>query len=1181
MIRPAALLLLLLILAPLAARGQGIGATETIPLSAGDSTIFLSHDFVVPESLTLQLDSAYTLQTPLDFTLDARFGLVRLTPFLRRLLADTTRGHSVTARYGYRPIQLPKEYYRRKLVTLVDSTGATRQVAQERSGTLSGNSIFGKNFQRSGSIVRGFTIGSNRDLTLQSGLRLQFSGNITDDVEVLGALTDEQTPIQPEGNTQTLREVDNIFIEFRSPYVGATIGKFNAASGGATGANTFTAFSRKLQGVRAIGRYGRHGSTEVIAAVSPGKFLTQQIQGRERDQGPYRLTGPNGERDIIVVAGTEHVFVDGVAMVRGQNNDYVIDYSTGEIFFQTRRPITSANRITVDFEYTDRQYSRSFVAVSNTGVVGDSLLSVTAGFIREADNPDATIDISLTDQDKALLASAGGDRLRAVRSGVSYVGRDSVKGTYLRVDTLIDGRPDSVFHYAPDDQSSVYNITFSLGPDGRGDYENVAFGQYNYVGKGLGRYLPVVYLPLPQLRQIGSLGVRFRPTRGVDISGEVGYSGTNLNRFSILPEAQKQGGAYNARAEINRDTVTIGGANIGAIRFSGGAQYINAGFEPLERIGSVDFSNEWNTSTFFGESGLNDFKAEGRLSWLPVRPLEISAYGGTLLRGSLFRSYRQVYAARLAGDTLLPSADYSFELITTADSVLYRRDARWMKQFGGVSYRLGPFIPGFRFGFENREDRSPSSLADTLLPSTFRYFEYGPDLQIRLPFMATTASARYRVNDSVRYAPTDGSSRYFRDGDALSFTLHGELLGIRELTSLLDLTVRKVKYDSVPSALADQRLDKNTILMKSQTRWSPFDRGLDLDALYDVQTEQAARIQYVFVQVPYGQGQYVWIDRDGNGVASDDEFRYTTAGDGNYLRFDLPTERLYPVIDLHTSARVRLQPTKILGAESGLGRLLAPLTSETFLRLEEKSQDERESDIYLLRLSKFLSDSTTITGNSLLQQDFNLFETNPEYSFRLRYLERRSLTRLVNTVERTSAIERSLRVRWQPTIDVGIQLDLGTNNGLLRSSDTGSIRAYDLSSLTATNDFSYRPEQSLELGWVFKLTSTEDVHPTLPRTTFLSSNAIRAVYSIETRGRLRGEIERTNVTGENLEGGDVFSLPYQLTEGYAIGTTWIARASFEYRFGGNIQASVTYTGRAQPPSNRVIHTGQAEVRAFF
>lgn len=91
---------------------------------------------------------------------------------------------------------------------------------------------------------------------------------------------------------------------------------------------------------------------------------------------------------------------------------------------------------------------------------------------------------------------------------------------------------------------------------------------------------------------------------------------------------------------------------------------------------------------------------------------------------------------------------------------------------------------------------------------------------------------------------------------------------------------------------------------------------------------------------------------------------------------------------------------------------------------------------------------------------------------------------------------------------------------------------------------------------------------------------MRAVYSIENSGRLRVDIERTNVAGVNV-GEDAYSLPYQLTDGYSIGTTWVARASFEYRFGNNTQASISYTGRVQPQDGRLFNIGTAEIRAYF
>ena len=48
------------------------------------------------------------------------------------------------------------------------------------------------------------------------------------------------------------------------------------------------------------------------------------------------MTGKDGNRDIVVLSGTEKVWADGKELVRGKNHDYTIDYSLAEIVFTPR-----------------------------------------------------------------------------------------------------------------------------------------------------------------------------------------------------------------------------------------------------------------------------------------------------------------------------------------------------------------------------------------------------------------------------------------------------------------------------------------------------------------------------------------------------------------------------------------------------------------------------------------------------------------------------------------------------------------------------------------------------------------------------------------------------------------------------------------------------------------------------
>ncbi len=1136
--------------------------TISIPVSRilQDTVLDLGHQFILPSSDTLELESGRRLVRGKEYSIDYRHGLVTIVrDSLAPELMDTTllRGN-LRVRFKYFPFVFRESYAKRELKVLRDSAQAETLRVSSPTRAFTVDDIFGPNLQKSGSLVRGFTVGSNRDLSLNSGLRLQLSGKLTPDIDLTAALTDESTPIQPEGTTQTLQEFDKVFVELRGTDVAATLGDFNLDLTG----TEFARLSRKLQGGRGMAEYRTdvaRGSVMISAAAPRGKFTTNQFQGIEGVQGPYRLYGRANEPGIIVIAGTEKVYIDGELQTRGETRDYTIDYSTGEITFTTGRLVNAASRIVVDFEYTDRQYSRSFLATQAVSGFFENKAKLTFSFVREADDPDAPIDLSLSDSARAVLAAAGNDPTKAVLSGVTRV--DS-NGLYIVVDTVLaTGAPVTFYRYAPG-PAARYTIYFSFVGAGKGDYVRLQSLVYEWKGPGMGDYLPLRFLPLPQSLNLLDMHLALAPRNDLSITGEFGRSIFDANRFSPLDEAQNAGNAYRLTAAYSPRNVKLGGMDVGSFDLRLNERFVDRRFVPIDRTNDIEFARKWGLDS---AEALNEEIREASLRYLPTQWLSVGGGYGKNTRGEAFRSVRNDATLTVQGEGL-PTINYYLESVRSRDSGA-DNSSRWTRQKGAGEFVLGSLTPSLRFEAEDRLLRSLTS--GTANPGSFRYALWAPRLAVRdWGKLSLSAELEWRVDDLFANGSVARASRSFTQGYGF------RLAEWNNLTSSLDVTLRRKRFTPAFSGLGNP--DVNTVLVKSQSRYAPLRRGLVTDLFYQVATERSSQLERIFVRVAQGAGNYRYLgDLNGNGVAEESEF-VPARFDGDHIAVTVPTDQFRPIIDLKTSIRLRVDPRVFLTpGESFLGSLASALSAESYVRIEEKSSEEDLKQIYLLHFSRFLQESTTITGSQLFTQDLFFFEGRPEFSARVRFSQRNGLNQFTSATERTYGRERSLRLRWQLISELSNQIDLVNSQDRVTSAQPSS-RTRDITSNFVTFDFSYRPEQEIEVGCKLETGNSVDSYQQPEQRAEINTQSLRCVYAMRGAGQIRAEIGREEV---GLRGvGAVF--PFELTRGRVAGKTWVWRAGLDYRVTQFIQATMNYDGRSEG-GRQPVHTARAEVRAFF
>ena len=115
------------------------------------------------------------------------------------------------------------------------------------------------------------------------------------------------------------------------------------------------------------------------------------------------------------------------------------------------------------------------------------------------------------------------------------------------------------------------------------------------------------------------------------------------------------------------------------------------------------------------------------------------------------------------------------------------------------------------------------------------------------------------------------------------------------------------------------------------------------------------------------------MDANADGIRQVDEFlQETTPFEGEYVRTFIPSDELEPVINVQARLRLTLNPARLFkGASTGWRKVLADVTSQTTLEVFEKSSEQDLKQIYLLNISRFRQEATTINGRFRFDQRWN------------------------------------------------------------------------------------------------------------------------------------------------------------------------------------------------------------------
>lgn len=902
----------------------------------------LRYPFIVPGSERVAVDSLWL--EPGQYEIAYELGLFRLYHPL-------PPGSLVVVTYRRRPFLLKPVYSLRDVRisdperpdTVVVRTSAPSTVLEIPKRNL----VFG------GSKSISFTMGSDQGTNLDQSLQASIEGELTPTIKVKAILSDNNLPIQPEGNTEELEYLDQVFVSIEGRNAKATLGDF----GFENSVSTFSPITRQLKGASAEAWTGRGWAT-VAGAQSKGEYRTVQFRGTTGLQGPYELLSAARNTGEVVIAGTERVFVDGRRFVRGQNRDYTIDYDLGTVTFTPRMLITTDSEISVDFEATRERYDRStVVAGAGVGILGGldgkggtgnpGKLGLSVLFARELDDKDNPQNVSLTEADLEVLGEAGDDPDQAIVSGVSPT--EAGKGEYVLVpaDTL-SGMPT---YFVFDDSTGDYVVAFVETGAGEGDYTLGGISKrgtryYEFAGAGKGNYRVGKRLPLPESVTLITGRLRGLPSPHLSVDAEWNVSEHEKNQFSTLDDGDNRGDAGQLRLGLR--ALSLGSVRAGV---SAAVNTITDRFKSFDKPRPSFFYRDWN---------LENVELSGRET--------IQEYGAELEQGqwaALVYTFGQIERAgvdgwRHEGTLRLGSdADRGFSgrgfvtEIDRAEEERTRRHATANAAWG--LWRVRPSVQYSRERYLEDDDAAADS---------GYAFEL---LRLRLG----DRSAR-TVNASVEFENRDteeirSSLQEWTDTrrdrtvtGALAVTSGGPLQGEFQV-------IHRNSRDLLQGSTQSTDLARLKGFLRSASA------GLRADIDYEASRTAARTLQRSVIFVGEGNGDYNALgDLVGKGL-------------GAYALVYSPTTVVVPTNRVDCSLRFNWKSTRGNGGAGAWAWIRSNVSLDQTIAVSEESTWEPAWEVYFLVPSALQRDSTTVFGSTSIRQDWSLLGGYPNVLLTFRY----------------------------------------------------------------------------------------------------------------------------------------------------------------------------------------------------
>lgn len=1015
--------------------------------------------------------------------------------------------------------------------------------------------------QKYGAITRGVSFGNRQSVFVNSTLNLQMDGQVADNLYVSAVITDQNIPYQPEGNTQQLRDFDNVYLKLYNDNLSITAGDIVLSN--PVEEDYFLRYLKNVQGLQ-ITNQGKMGNwkyeTAVAGSSSKGKFASTTVEAIEGLNGPYKLRGPNNERFIIVLANSEKIYLDGILQRRGFDQDYVIDYNLGEVIFNNHIVITQFTRIRIDFEYAEQFYTRSNIAASIRA--SSDNVTLYSGVFTAKDNPNSNFGFSFNSDDRDVLQSVGDQSDQAFISSNESLVFDSNRILYFQKDTIdLDGNSQLIFVHALNGDQEVFSTSFSDVGLGNGDYvlkETSSNGRvYEWVSRigeePQGNYQPGVFVPLPNKQELINIGAEVKLSEYVMIFSEGAFSSLDRNLFSTLDDSDNRGfGYYGGIRSANRPSFLHNYKWNSTLAIEYDAKNFNA----IDRYRYIEFDRNW------------DLNIE---AFPPTEDLIV--YGKTSLQKDQNNWFNYEINVRDRNDVLTGSqqnlsfnqrvGNLNFQTTNFyLSSNQQSRDSKWLESGTDVKYTKWDIMPGYNFQLSRNE----LSEADSVISSRMNfhsheiYLENGDstDTQFRISYLSRRD--RIPINGIMEdyISSQNVKANFIKKGKSNSWKVD---FNYRSIDDLL--------------GTAEEQGD----IISGRLNWlsNYFKKSLTQNLSFSTGNSRELRREFVYLPVAVGEGTHTWRDQNQDGIQDLNEFFEAINPDERiYVKIFTPTDDYITSFQTFYTHNIDLGTPLKWRQQVGFRKLVSNFSANINLNINYRTTSSNYND----RLNPFSIDKGD--ANVLARRDlrrYTLFFNRNRRGFSGDVSYRTASNKQLLT----QGFELRDKSDWISNIKIDLSADytFRMSHGLTRninSSDFLTSRNFEIISNSYRPQMIWQPTTQIRLIGSYEYKNSQNQ---FAETSNESSSIQR--YSGELNwnkigaGSLRAVFSWVNIS---FDGELNTYLSYLLLDALQPGSNQTWQVNWQQKMSKGMQLSLIYNGRKSEGSS-TINTGNVQVTAYF